>query len=469
MRSVSFQELITATGGEDRGLISPSDCFDRVVLDSRMVEPGDLFWAVAGERYDGHQFVAQALAAGAVGSVVDEHHVDQTAGPRVVVDDTLLALWDFSESYRNHTDALVIGVTGSVGKTTTRRMISSVLSAKFTGTESPRNYNNQFGVPLSLLEIDPADEFAVIELGASRVGDIDELCGIAHPEVGVVTAIGPAHLEDFESFENIVQAKSELIAALPEHGFAVLNGDDKNVLRLAEIAPCPVILVGEKKHNDIIARNVSCDNNSISFEVDGSRFSIPAAGRHHLVSALCAIAIGRQIDMDDAEIATGMQTFKSVAGRTQLMNIGPWTVINDSYNSNPLSMSSACKTLRDWKTDGKKILVTGDMLSLGEWSKNFHELIGSEAVQCRLDRIVAVGSQAGLVVGNAKKNGMDAGRLGVCSDHDLALLHLDMWLEPGDVVLVKGSRDMHMERIVAGLEELAAAQQPAQQSQKQAA
>jgi len=455
MQAISIQELISATGATPVGVDCLDSQFDRVSIDSRTLEAGDLFWAIQGQHLDGHDFVNEALQRGAIACVVDESRVEEFDGPVITVDDTLMAFWDLADWYRRHFEALVVGVTGSVGKTTTRRMIASVLGSRFSGIESPRNFNNEIGVPLSLFQLDPTHEYAIIELGATRPGDIQNLAEIAQPEVGVITTIGPSHLEQFGSFDNIVAAKGELLEALPESGFAILNGDDKNVLKMADRAQCDVITVGEKAHNSLIATDVSINNGWLRFFVDDNEFRVPVVGRHHLVSALIAIAIGRQIDMTDAEIAVGLKSYAPEQGRSQLRQIGPWTVIDDTYNSNPLSMSAAIRTLRDWETTGKRILVTGDMLSLGEWSDNFHELVGTEAVQARIHNVITIGQQAALVAGSAKRNGMDAGCLGVCHDESIAMLLLDCWLEPGDVVLVKGSRATHMETIIHNLELLA--------------
>ncbi|MDA7527549.1 UDP-N-acetylmuramoyl-tripeptide--D-alanyl-D-alanine ligase [Planctomicrobium sp.] len=453
MRSLTFDELIVATGGTPVGIADEVAMVNRIEIDSRKVQPGDVFWALEGASLNGHDYVQQAFDNGAIAAVVEEEQcqLDRT----IQVQDSLMALWDFADWYRKQFDALVIGVTGSVGKTTTRRMIATVLSARFKGVESPKNYNNQFGVPLSLLQLEDHHDFGVFELGASQPGEIGELAEVIHPEVGVITAIGPSHLDEFGSYENIVATKGQLLDHLPEEGFAVLNGDDRNVRQLAEKAKCEVILVGERKHNDLIATNVVVENHEMKFTVETSVFVLPVSGRHHLIAALSAIAIGRRIDMTDEEIQTGLSSFTATEGRTRTLSIGPWTVIDDTYNANPLSMSAACRTLKDWKTPGKKILFAGDMLSLGEWSENFHHLLGEEVTRSKIDCLITFGSQAALVAGSARKNGMDAGCLGTCRDQETAMLLLDLWLEPGDVLLIKGSRGMKMESFLPLLHQLA--------------
>ena len=365
MQPVSLRELIAAIDGTPVGLASMEERVERIATDSRRVQTGDVFWAIAGPNDDGHRYVQQALHQGAVACVVDQDAELAVREKLVCVEDTVLALGDFAEWYRNQFDALVIGVTGSVGKTTTRHMVHTVLGARFVGMESPQNFNNHLGVPLSLLQMSPDHEYAVIELAASQVGDIEDLSSIVHPEVGVLTTIGPAHLDEFKSIENVMRAKAELLAALPASGFAVLNGDDDLVRQVASHAACPVILVGEKADNDLVAQWVRTDNGWLRFCIESSEFDVPVVGRHHITAAMTAIAIGRQIDMSDEEIAAGLRMFEPVRGRSELLRVGPWFVVDDTYNASPLSMQAACRSLQDWQGVNKKILVAGDMLSLG--------------------------------------------------------------------------------------------------------
>jgi UDP-N-acetylmuramoyl-tripeptide--D-alanyl-D-alanine ligase len=448
MECVSLQDLVAATGGKAVGFTQSDVSIDGVTLDSRMVEPGDLFWAVAGKRHDGHDFAADAVTRGAIGSVVCAAHAGEFTGPRVVVDDTHAALQRFSRWYREQRDALVIGVTGSVGKTTTREMIHAVLSSRYSGTRSPHNFNNHFGLPLSLLEINQEHEFAVIEMGASAPGEIRCLAETAIPEVGVVTAIGPAHLTGFGDEAGIANAKAELVEALPTSGFAVLSGDDPLVRRLAERARCRVILVGETEGNKLRAENVEIANRSIRFRMDGMEYCVHAAGRHHLTGALAAIAIAREIGMGPDDIARGLSSFVPLAGRCRIEEIAPWTVIDDTYNANPRSMQAAAEIIRNWTGPGKRVLVTGDMLELGEQSGAYHRQWGHLAGKAGIDCLLAFGDQAGEVVQGAHSVGMESHRLALCQNFELMHALLDCWLEPGDVVLVKGSRATRMERII---------------------
>lgn len=445
MTPVRISDLIAATNGRAIGCRDDTIGIERIETDSRKVRPRDLFWALNGNTHDGHDYIPQARQRGA------ELCVSQRPAegiPLLLVDDTLLALWRFAKWYRQQLDALIIGVTGSVGKTTTRNMLAAVLAQRFAGMHSPHNYNNHIGVPLSLLQIHPEHEFAVLEFGASRVGEIAALADVAQPEIGLVTAVGPAHLDEFGSIDNIASAKGELLEALPETGFAVLNGDDEAVRGLAHRAACEVFFVGERVKNHVVARGVEQFNNRIQFQIDRSKFQVHAAGRHHLTAAIMAVAIGREIGMGDDEIAAGLEAFKPVPGRCTVARLGDWTVIDDTYNANPRSMHAACQLLRNWNGPGNRVLVAGDMLALGAQAETHHTELGRMIAASGIDRLVALGAQAATVARSAREAGMDAGCLGACRDIDTLMLLLDCWLEPEDVVLVKGSRGMHMEQVV---------------------
>lgn len=460
MQPLPLNTLLSAVRGEAIGFDGRVQ-IERIVTDSRQAAAGDLFWALRGERADGHDYVEEALRRGAVGAVVARSWREQqrrSARRCIAVADTWQALWDLAAWRRAHSDALVIGVTGSVGKTTTRHLLHGVLAARYAGIQSPHNFNNHLGVPLSLLELAPEHEFAVLEAGASQVGEIARLCTLMQPEVGLLTAIAPAHLEGFGSLEAICRAKGELLEALPPSGFAVLNGDDPLVRRLARRASCRVLLVGESIHNDVVATRVRVNDRRLRFRVDETEFQLPVVGRHHLTSALLAVAAARELDVGDAEIAAALREFQPAPGRCQKLSLGRWTVIDDTYNANPASVLAACQTLQDWNGARQRVLVLGDMLELGPEAPAFHEQMGEAAAQCGFDRVIAVGAHAAAVAAGARRRGMDASCLGACSDLETALVLLDLWLEPDDAVLVKGSRGMRMERVVAHLRSRAEAE-----------
>jgi UDP-N-acetylmuramoyl-tripeptide--D-alanyl-D-alanine ligase len=454
MTRISLNELIAATGGTAVGFEDGAAAFARVAIDSRTVRRGELFWALRGPRFDGHDFAAAALKSGAAACVVSSDFISVSPShprPLVVVDNTLSALWGMARRRRSRRNVVTIGVTGSIGKTTTRAMIHAVLNAGFVGMQSPHNYNNHIGLPLTILEIDRDHQFAVLELAASHVGEIRDLAELAAPEIGVVTGIGPAHLDGFGSEEQIIKAKGELLGALPAGGLAVLNGDDPAVRGMAWRAGCRVIFVGTGRDCQVRPADVRMGNNQLEFQVDHQRYRLDVAGRHHITAALSAIAIAREFGMSSRQIAAGLSTFVPPGGRCQAEDIGPWTVINDTYNASPRSMQAACSVLEHWQSAGKKVLVVGDMLELGPQSAEYHRQLGRTVAQSQIDYLLAYGCQAEHVVHEALNAGMDAHRLAHPSQFDGLLEHLDRWLTPGAVVLIKGSRGMRMERVVEWL------------------
>jgi UDP-N-acetylmuramoyl-tripeptide--D-alanyl-D-alanine ligase len=457
MEQVCFEDLRRATEGQLLSVFSTEIPIKRVCIDSRDVRSGDLFWALKGERFDGHDFIHQAIAQGAIGCVSERTNPETTGSPTVIVDDSLLALGRFSNWYRRTLDALVIGVTGSVGKTTTRDLIHSALSSEFDGVRSSKNFNNQIGLPLSLIEIERHHEFAVVEMGAARIGDVRLLAGLAMPEFGVVTAVGPAHMESFGCLEAIIRTKGELLESLPSTGLAILPGDDLVLRQMADRAPCPVIFIGEGDDNHLRASNVHTSVQGLQFQAGGCDYDIPVCGRHHLTNALCAIAIAREIGISPQSIQQGLSYFRPIEGRSVLKSIGPWTVIDDTYNANPPSVAAACQTLKTFETSrgGQRILVLGDMKELGSTAVREHERIGELAAHAGIEFLLACGEYSEHVAAGAERSGLDSRRIAATHDIETAKAVLDCWIEAGDVILVKGSRATRMERIVEWLQERA--------------
>jgi UDP-N-acetylmuramoyl-tripeptide--D-alanyl-D-alanine ligase len=448
MEPVQLEQLLNATRGQTAEMKDESIVLTRVSIDSRTLQPGDLFWALRGTTHDGHDFVNDAIRRGAVACVVDRSGKLELTGPRIIVDDTRRALGDFARWNRHRWESLIIGVTGSVGKTTTREMIHAVLSAEHVGRQSYGNYNNEIGLPLSLLELAAGDEFAVYEMGAARIGDIRELCEIACPEVGVLTRIGKAHLETFGTIDNVYQAKGELLDALPKHGFAVVSGDDSVMRSIAVRAACPVIFVGEQPENQVRATNVVFQPGRLQFTVDRRTYELNVPARHYLTAALCALAVAREIGMQPAAIAAGFRRFVGQPGRCTVEQAETCTIIDDTYNASPLSMQAACLALSAWPAEGHKLFVVGDMLELGTETQACHQDLGAFVAAASVDRLLAFGKSAGHVSHGALNAGMKPHAVAECRELDSLLAVLDCWLEPGDVVLVKGSRGMRMERVV---------------------
>jgi UDP-N-acetylmuramoyl-tripeptide--D-alanyl-D-alanine ligase len=451
MERVTLNELQIATGGRAIACDPAAIAFERVSIDSRTTGCGDLFWALEGPTYDGHDFVKDAIARGAVACVVQENKAVAGKIPTLVVPDVLKGLQDFARSYRQRMDALVIGITGTVGKTTTRELVHSVLGTTFEGCRSRKNFNNQFGVPLSVLDIERRHEFAVLELAASHRGEIRQLADIARPEIGLLTSIGAAHLDGFGTIEAVAATKAELLESLPASGFAVINGDDSRCRAAAARARCRVILVGEASDNNLRATSIEVDRHSVRFQIDGTTYGIPAVGRHHVSAGLAAIAVAREVGIKANDIAEGLARFVPAPGRCQVRLRRPWTVIDDTYNANPSSTEAACRLLSQWDCGGSRILVLADMLELGAESAAWHTSVGQSAACLGIDRLIAFGRYGADCLAGARGEGMPSEQLALCDKVDVVAAVLDCWLEPGDVVLVKGSRSMRMDRVVEQL------------------
>lgn len=452
MDQLSLKELAAAAGGRLEAANARATC-TRISTDSREIQPGDIFWALRGERHDGHDFVRDAVERGAQLVVCRADRAAKIGAPKLIVEDTLAALGRVAHWYRLRQDALVIAVTGSVGKTTTKDLIHTALGRQFQGTCSPGNFNNAVGLPKSLLAVEKQHEYAVLELGASRLGEIRDLAALAAPEIGAITAIGKAHLASFGSLDAIVRAKGELLEALPSGGFAILPGDDPLIPPLAARASCRVLLVGELPHNDVRAEGVVSTGRELTFSVQGDRFVIPFLGRHLLTNALIAVAIAREVGASRETIAAGLRDFVPAKGRCRWQACGTWTVIDDTYNANPTSVAAACRYLMavPGLPRSRRYLVLGDMLELGAFAAAEHVAAGRFAAELRIDGVLALGDFAADVARGADQGGLRFGRIVAARDLDVLLTILDCWLEPGDIVLVKGSRGMQMERVVEWL------------------
>ena len=444
------------------GLIGRADfAIGSVVTDSRRIEPGDVFWALRGSHEDGARFVGDAFRRGAAGVVAAKAVNPPPYHWSLCVANPYEALLEFAAWKRRQFTGTMIAVTGSVGKTTTRQMIHTVLRTRLAGTASPRNLNNHVGVPLSMLAIEPNHDYAVLELGASHRGEIASLARLCLPKVGVITQIGDAHLGGFGSRQGIAESKAELLDALPPDGRAVL-GDDPWLRNLTENCQAAIHWVGLTEGCDVHARDVKSEPGHLSFRVVtssnspyalGTPFRIPVWGRHHVTAALAAIAVGRMMGFDLREMADALEHFKPVPQRCEVLHLRGATVINDSYSANPTAMHAALEVLGDFDGAGRKIVVCGDMLELGDVAPELHWQMGKEIVEvAHADMVISCGEHARLVVGGAKAAGMSPVRAIACENVEAALPYLGQAILPGDVVLVKGSRLMAMERVIEALQ-----------------
>ena len=440
-------------------------------IDSRSIASGSLFFAIRGRRFDGHEFVAQALERGAVGAVVEQafrERVPPMLAPMFIpVADTTRALQDLARAVRRKWAGQVVAVTGSTGKTTTKELIATLLATRFTVHKSPGNLNNQYGLPQTLLALEPAHEVAVLEMGMSARGEIARLAEIAEPETGVVTNVAPVHLEFFDSLDSIASAKRELIENLKQPATAVLNYDDPRVRGFREgFAGC-VITFGFEEGAEYRAIGFGAHNYQVGPEI-GTRFSVkgpahegdfylPLPGRHNVENALAAIATASKFEVPWERIFAALWNFKPLSQRTEIVTLPlDVIVINDCYNSNPRAMKSMLETLAAWPDAGQRIVVAGEMLELGPSSPELHREIGRACARSRVDWLLAVRGDARFFVEGAVEEGLPAQRAYFFTDADEAGKFCRTILQPDDVVLVKGSRGVRLEKVTELLQSSAA-------------
>jgi len=418
-------------------------------IDSRTVGPGELFFAVKGERLDGHDFVGAALARGAVAAVVRKDQLHRFPGNMKLlpVDDTLIALQTLATAVRKLWGKPLIGVTGSAGKTTTKEAIAHVLASKFRVLKSEGNFNNHFGLPLMLLKLEPEHDLAVIEMGMSHAGEIRALAKIAHPEIGVVTNVAPVHLEFFDSLAGIARAKYELIESLPSNGTAVLNADDEYVSHFGRDYKGRVIKYGTTFAADVSAENVQskgAEGSEFDVVVAGTRHytHLPLVGEHNVLNALAAVAVSIACGIKASDAIAALATLKPADKRGQVLQLGNITVINDCYNSNPKALKAMVDALCAMKA-ARRIVVAGEMLELGPAGEALHRESGSHMGEKKIDVLIGVRGLAHALVDGAQQAGM---RAEFVATPEEAGEWLARETRDGDVVLLKASRGVKLER-----------------------
>ncbi|MDR0917264.1 MAG: UDP-N-acetylmuramoyl-tripeptide--D-alanyl-D-alanine ligase [Oscillospiraceae bacterium] len=451
MKPLTLREIVDATGGTFVGDAQSLEyTVQSVARDNREVTVGALFVCFAGERADGHDFADDAIARGAV-CVLCEREIDAT--PHIRVDSTAAALAQIAARYRDKFDIPIIGVVGSVGKTTVKNMLESVLSQRFCAFVTQGNLNNEIGLPLSILQIGAEHEIAVVEMGISDFGEMSRLGAVARPTICVMTRIAEAHLENLRDLDGVLLAKSEVFAHMPPDGLAVLNGDDAKLAAFDQ--RIPRVLYGTSPQCPYRAENITAHGtDGVTFDVvtPTARFSasIPAYGAHIPSAALAAVAVADALGMDADEIQRGLTMYATVAGRANAVRTGYLTVIDDCYNANPASMRNALKSLQ--KLDPRRVAILGDMLELGGDSNELHREIGLLATEC-CDVVICCGRCAEFIF-----KGVIASNRGTEVYHfpfrDALLARLPSLLRRGDTVLVKASHSMRFGEIVSAAMEL---------------
>lgn len=452
-----IKDLLKATRGELTAMGSLKR-FTSVSIDTRTMTPGAIFIAIVGKKFDGHDFIGEAISRGAKAVVyADPDKAKSSVGEGVAyvkVGDTTQALGAVARFHRRRFDIPIIAVTGSSGKTTTKEMIAWVLSVKYNVHKNKGTFNNLIGVPLTLLEIHSKHDVCIIEMGTNRVGEIRQLAQIAEPNIGVITNIGPAHLEFLGSLKGVYKEKIELIKQLAAPGIAILNKGDIYLGKLSRIRSKPFFFFGLNQECDFKATEITYKHQSIAFLFNGvHEVEVRHCALHNVANALSAIGCGLLFGLDINAVKEKMRTFDSPDMRLKEIQLKKCIVFDDSYNSNPQSLKQAIDVLCRQMAGGRRILVMGDMLELGKKSDEFHAYFGHYVSKKSVDILITMGHFSKAAAESAKKGGMSATCVFHFEDILSVIEFLHANIKEGDILLIKGSRSMQMEKIVTVLKE----------------
>ena len=452
---LTVEQILSATGG--RLAAGKAElALAAISTDSRTIKPGSCFVALRGERFDGHQFLRQAVEGGAAALVVSNGaaagQLSGYAGSVIIVADAQRALGDLAAWRRRQLNCRVVAITGSCGKTSAKEMLGQILQTGLRGHRASSSFNNFVGVPLTIFDSHPGDDYLILELGTSAPGEMRRLAEIAAPDIALVTCVGPTHLEGLGSVEGVAHEKEDLVRAVAPDGLAVLNSDDPLVAAMAEAARCRVRTFGLRS-GEVIAGDVESGPDAVAFRLEsGVRFRLPAPGVHNVLNALAAITVAREFGLDDDQIASALEFYRPPRMRlVREVLAGGVTLIDDTYNANPLSSSAALEVLCGQPAEGRRVLVQGDMLELGARSGEFHAALGRAVAQSCVKMLITVGS-ATRETSLAAAERAELMRFHFL-DAQAAASEAPSLVEPGDVVLVKGSRAVALEYVVTALRE----------------
>lgn len=454
MTGLNLLTIAAACGGQYVGDKALADCQpNEIVIDSRLVQPGNLFAALPGEKVDGHTFVAKAFDAGAAACLVT-HVPEGEIRPCIVVEDVVNAMGDIAAAYRATLQIPIVGITGSVGKTTMKEMISSILEQRFSVLKTDKNYNNHMGVPMTLSRINPEHRVAVVEMGINHFGEMEYLAKIVRPDVAVFTNIGRAHLEYLGDRFGVLMAKTEMMPYIKPTGCAFVCGDD-DLLAHYGYKNLDIFTFGTGETCDIHAENIvvhgkdgtTCDVVCLDRRIP---VTIHAYGKHMILAALGAAAVCLNFGMSDADIAAGIAAYQPVGGRAAVIETEKLTIINDCYNANPDSMKSAIESLA--MCPGRRVAVLGDMYELGSDSVAMHREMGEVCVKEGIDELITCGELGKDIAAAAKEAGMTA--VTHFADRDSLLNEVSGVVQNGDYVLVKASHGLHLGAVVEAMEQM---------------
>ncbi|NBJ91906.1 UDP-N-acetylmuramoyl-tripeptide--D-alanyl-D-alanine ligase [Parablautia muri] len=439
-------------GGHRKEDFQEASC---VVIDSRKIEPGGIFIATKGEKVDGHRFIGQVTEGGALGVVCEREEKDCPV-PYILVKDSFQALKDIAEFYRRQLSVKVVGVTGSVGKTSTKEFIASVLSARYRVLKTSGNFNNEIGLPLTVLSIRQEHEIAVLEMGISDFGEMHRLSKIAKPDICVLTNIGQSHLEKLGSREGILKAKSEIFDYMNSEGYVFVNGDDDMLRHIKKKGNHEPIHFGLKPENEIFASDVFDkglfgSQAVIHANLEVFQVEIPLPGIHMVLNALAAAGVGMQLGLTAEDVKQGIANVEAVRGRSNVLSLSDCTLIDDCYNANPGSMQAAIDLLS--MASGRKVAILGDMFELGEGQEQLHGDVGAYAVKKKIDVLICTGKLSGHMYEQAvhtreAADAQEKKEIYHFAERDEMIQILPKLLKKGDTILVKASHGMEFEKVV---------------------
>jgi UDP-N-acetylmuramoyl-tripeptide--D-alanyl-D-alanine ligase len=460
MKEFSIIDLAEITGAK-----LPSSCskheasfFTGVSTDSRSTKAGDCFFAIPGENFDGHDYLADAFAKGAVCAVISKDiDEEKTAGMCLLkVADTVKVLGELAREYRRRAGYKVVAVTGSAGKTTTRQIIYHILSKYFQVHQSPKSFNNQIGVPLTLLGAGSDDRIVIAELGSNHPGEISYLTRIAEPDIAVVTNVHPAHLEGFGDLQKIIQEKSSISQGLRPDGVLIINGDFDGLVEACRAKNLRLKTFGKSDGCDYRAGNIRPDGSASRFTIDGTEVYLPLAGPGNVENALAAWAVCSRFGLNIGDFAEALRTLPPVSMRAEVQNIGTLTVLNDCYNANPASMRNALEILAQIDQTGqrRRVFICGDMAELGPQAGQLHAELGKNIIQANVQLLLTAGEFAEITAASVRAGSGDNMQIKCYEDAASISNNLHKYIKDYDIILIKGSRVAKLETVVEKIKEL---------------
>ncbi|NLK21417.1 MAG: UDP-N-acetylmuramoyl-tripeptide--D-alanyl-D-alanine ligase [Epulopiscium sp.] len=465
MVAIKLSEIVTAVNGRlilNDNLENAGDIIIKeIATDTRKISEGDLFVALSGEKFDGHNFIPQAFDKGAKICISNrEDVIVPNDKGLIVVEDTKEALMDLAAFYRSLFPIPVIAITGSVGKTSTKDMIASVIGERYNILKTQGNFNNEIGVPLTVFRLNGHHEAAIIEMGMNHFGEIHNLSRIAKPDIAIITNIGVSHIENLGSREGILKAKSEIFDYVPKEGIAVLNGDDNLLINLNSKSPFNTIYFGLGTHNNIYAKDIHQKGITgidavVVFDNQEIPIHIPSPGKHMVYNALVAFAIGLKLGLTIQEIINGLLKYKASGMRMDISKTKKGIyIIDDAYNASPQSMKAAIDVLSESNEGKRKIAILGDMLEMGSFSSQAHEEVGKYVAKRDIDYLFCIGNEAKHIIRGAIDDGMSNNKVKMFSTQQELWRYLEDFIAYQDMVLFKASRGIHLEETVEKLKEV---------------